>query len=210
MVLIGAAVAVYVADQLAKAWAVASLLPEQPRHLIGSVLQLNLIRNPGAAFSIGTGYTWILTLVACSVVAVILATSRRLGSLGWAWALGLLLGGSLGNLTDRMVRPPGPGRGHVVDFLQLPHWPIFNIADSAVVSAAVLIALLALRGIGVDGARAAQHERQALLERGPRRWLTSVRWPSPTGSRASGSTPLSPGCSASPAPRPPTWPRPAR
>jgi signal peptidase II len=157
-VLVAAAVTVYTADQLTKAWAAATLPPEQPRHLIGSLLQLNLIRNPGAAFSIGTGYTWILTLVACSVVAVIVATSRRLGSRGWAWALGLLLGGSLGNLTDRMVRPPGPGRGHVVDFLQLPHWPIFNVADSAVVTAAVLIALLALRGIGVDGARAAEHE----------------------------------------------------
>jgi signal peptidase II len=156
-VLVAAAVTVYTADQLTKAWAAATLPPEQPRHLIGSVLQLNLIRNPGAAFSIGTGYTWILTLVACSVVAVIVATSRRLGSLGWAWALGLLLGGSVGNLTDRMVRPPGPGRGHVVDFLQLPHWPIFNLADSAVVSAAVLIGFLALRGIGVDGARAPQH-----------------------------------------------------
>jgi signal peptidase II len=156
-VLIGAAAPVYAADQLTKAWAVAALPPEQPRHLIGAALQLNLIRNPGAAFSIGTGYTWVLTLVACSVVAVIVATSRRLGSLGWAWALGLLLGGSVGNLTDRMVRPPGPGRGHVVDFLQLPHWPIFNLADSAVVSAAVLIGFLALRGIGVDGARAPQH-----------------------------------------------------
>ena len=155
--LVGAAVAVYVADQLTKAWAVAALPPEQPRTWSASVLQLNLIRNPGAAFSIGTGYTWVLTLVACSVVAVIVATSRRLGSLGWAWALGLLLGGSVGNLTDRMVRPPGPGRGHVVDFLQLPHWPIFNLADSAVVSAAVLIGFLALRGIGVDGARAPQH-----------------------------------------------------
>jgi signal peptidase II len=156
-VLVGAAATVYAADQLTKAWAVVALPPDQPRPLIGTVLQLNLIRNPGAAFSIGTGYTWVLTLVACSVVAVIVATSRRLGSLGWAWALGLLLGGSVGNLTDRMVRPPGPGRGHVVDFLQLPHWPIFNIADSAVVSAAVLIGLLALRGVGVDGARATQH-----------------------------------------------------
>ena len=115
--LVAAAVTVYTADQLTKAWAAATLPPEQPRHLIGSVLQLNLIRNPGAAFSIGTGYTWILTLVACSVVAVIVATSRRLGSWGWAWALGLLLGGALGNLTDRMVREPGLGRGHVVDFI---------------------------------------------------------------------------------------------
>ena len=100
------------------------------------MLQLNLIRNPGAAFSIGTGLHVDPHPGGRSVVAVIVATSRRLGSRGWAVALGLLLGGALGNLTDRMVRPPGPGRGHVVDFLQLPHWPIFNVADSAVVTAA--------------------------------------------------------------------------
>ena len=151
--LIGAAATVYAADQLTKAWAVAALPQEQPRHLIGAALQLNLIRNPGAAFSIGTGYTWVLTLVACSVVAVIVATSRRLGSLGWAWALGLLLGGSVGNLTDRMVRPPGPGRGHVVDFLQLPHWPIFNVADVCINVAAGLIIVQALRGVSLDGTR---------------------------------------------------------
>ena len=147
------AVPVYVADQLTKAWATANLQPDQPREVIGSVLRLNLIRNSGAAFSIGTGATWFLTAIASSVVVFILISARRLGSLGWALALGLLLAGSLGNLTDRMFRAPGPGRGHVVDFLQLPHYPIFNIADSAIVSAAVLIAVLAFRGISIDGTR---------------------------------------------------------
>lgn len=147
------AVPVYAADQLTKAWAVSNLVPNQPRELIGEVLQLNLIRNSGAAFSIGTGATWILTTIAFCVVVFVLVTARRLGSRGWALALGLLLGGALGNLTDRMLRAPGPGRGHVVDFLQLPHYPIFNIADSAIVSAAVLIAVMAFRGVGIDGTR---------------------------------------------------------
>ena len=153
LTLVVVAVPVYVADQLTKAWATANLQPDQPRELLGSVLRLNLIRNSGAAFSIGTGATWILTAIACSVVLFVLFTARRLGSRGWALALGLLLGGSLGNLTDRMFRVPGPGRGHVVDFLQLPHFPIFNIADSAIVTAAVLIALMAFRGVGIDGTR---------------------------------------------------------
>jgi signal peptidase II len=148
------AVPVYVIDQLAKAWAVANLQPGQPRAVIGSVLQLDLTRNSGAAFSIATGATWVLTAIACSVVIFIVVVARRLGSRGWALALGLLLGGSLGNLTDRMFRAPGPGRGHVVDFIELPHYPIFNVADSAIVCAAVLIAFLAFRGISIDGTRA--------------------------------------------------------
>jgi signal peptidase II len=147
------AVPVYVADQLTKAWASANLEPDHPRDLIGSVLQLNLTHNSGAAFSIGTGATWVLTAIACSVVLFVVFTARRLGSRGWALALGLLLGGSLGNLTDRMFRAPGPGRGQVVDFLQLPHYPIFNIADSAIVTAAVLIAVMAFRGVSIDGTR---------------------------------------------------------
>jgi signal peptidase II len=151
VVLVVVAVPVYLADQLTKAWVSANLQPDQPRSLIGSMLQLNLTHNAGAAFSIGTGATWVLTATACAVVVFVIITARRLGSRGWALALGLLLGGSLGNLTDRMFRAPGPGRGHVVDFLQLPHYPIFNIADSAIVSAAVLIAVLAFRGIGIEG-----------------------------------------------------------
>jgi signal peptidase II len=151
------AVPVYVADQLAKAWVVANLQADQPRDIIGSFLRLNLTRNSGAAFSIGTGATWVLTAIACSVVVFVVITARRLGSRGWALALGLLLGGSLGNLSDRMFRAPGPGRGEVVDFLQLPHYPIFNIADSAIVCAAVLIAIMAFRGISIDGVRSSKN-----------------------------------------------------
>lgn len=149
------AVPIYVADQVTKAWATANLVSDQPRQLVGSLLQLNLTYNSGAAFSIGTGSTVVLTAIASSVVVFVLIMARRLGSMGWALALGLLLGGALGNLTDRMLRAPGPGRGQVVDFLQLPNFPVFNIADSAIVSAAVLIALLSFRGISVDGTRVA-------------------------------------------------------
>jgi signal peptidase II len=155
--LITAAVLVYTFDQLTKAWASTNLVSGEPRELVGKVLQLNLTHNSGAAFSIATGATLVLTVIASAVVVFIVITARRLGSRGWAAALGLLLGGSLGNLTDRMFRAPGPGRGHVVDFLQLPNFPVFNIADSAIVSAAVLIGLMAFRGISLDGTRAVDH-----------------------------------------------------
>jgi signal peptidase II len=154
------AVVTYVADQLSKAWAVASLTDEPPRSLLGTFLQLDLIRNPGAAFSLGTGSTWVLTLIAVVVLVVIVRTSRRLGSTGWAWALGLLLGGALGNLTDRIVREPGFGQGHVVDFLNYNNVFIGNVADIAIVSAAVLIGLLAVTGRGVDGTRETRERRE--------------------------------------------------
>ncbi len=147
------AVAGYALDQITKALAVASLDPLEPRPLIGSVLQLHLTRNAGAAFSIATNATWLLTIIASVVIIATIIVARRLRSRAWACALGLLIGGALGNLTDRFFRPPGGGQGHVIDFLELPHWPIFNVADMCVVTAACLIALLALLGVGVDGSR---------------------------------------------------------
>jgi signal peptidase II len=147
------AVVAYLADQATKAMALTKLDPGEPVDIVGEFIRLNLIRNAGAAFSIGNGATWVLTLIAFGVLAVIIRTARRIGSRGWAWALGLLLGGSLGNLTDRMVREPGPGRGHVVDFIDYFGLFIGNVADIAIVGAAVGIGLLALRGIGVDGKR---------------------------------------------------------
>ena len=104
------------------------------------------MRNPGAAFGFAQGLTIAFTVVAVGVVVVILRLSRRLRSTPWAIALGLVLGGAVGNLVDRLFRAPGPGRGHVVDFLELPHWPVFNLADSAIVTAAVLMVLLSARG----------------------------------------------------------------
>lgn len=147
------AIVSYAADQSSKAWAVVHLTDEPPRRLLGSYLQLYLIRNSGAAFSLGTGSTWLLSIIAVVVLVVVVRTSRRIGSSAWAWALGLLLGGALGNLTDRVIREPGLGRGHVVDFLNYNNWFIGNIADIAIVGAAVLIGLLALLGIAVDGSR---------------------------------------------------------
>jgi signal peptidase II len=152
------AVVVYVADQLSKVLALRTLTPGEPVDVVGEFIRFNLIRNPGAAFSIANSATWVLTLIAFGVLAFIIRTARRIGSRGWAWALGLLLGGSVGNLTDRMTREPGPGRGHVVDFIDYFGLFIGNVADIAIVSAAVLIGLLALRGIGVDGVRAGRHE----------------------------------------------------
>jgi signal peptidase II len=147
------AVVAYLADQATKAMALNTLDPGEPVDIVGEFIRLNLIRNAGAAFSIGNGATWVLTLIAFGVLVVIIRTARRIGSRGWAVTLGLLLGGSLGNLTDRMTREPGPGRGHVVDFIDYFGLFIGNVADIAIVGAAVGIGLLALRGIGVDGKR---------------------------------------------------------
>jgi signal peptidase II len=141
-------------DQVTKALVVADLRPGQVVRLLGPVLQLTLLRNPGAAFSFATGATWVFTVIAVVVIAVVLRTARRLGSLGWAVAFGLLLAGASGNLVDRLLRAPGFGRGHVVDFLVLPHWPVFNVADMCINVAAALIVIQALRGVSVSGSRA--------------------------------------------------------
>ena len=125
----------------------------RPVHVIDGVLTLVVLRNSGAAFSIGTSMTVVFTLIAVGVILFILRTSRRLRSLPWAVTLGLLLGGATGNLTDRLLRAPGLFRGDVVDWIQLPHWPVFNVADSAIVCGGVLAVLLAARGIRLDGTR---------------------------------------------------------
>lgn len=150
-VLLIVAAAVLAADQLTKILAVALLDPGHAVPVIGEVVQLRLIRNPGAAFSLATNLTPVLTVVAIVVVLVILAVSRRVAHRSWAVALGAVLGGALGTLTDRLFRLPGPFRGHVVDFVELPNWPVFNLADSAIVTGAVLVAVLSVRGIPHDG-----------------------------------------------------------
>lgn len=147
------AIAILLLDQIGKLIAVAVLEGQPPIQIVGEFFQLNFVRNPGAAFSIGTGMTIVFSLVACAVVVVIVRSASKLGSLGWALALGGLLGGALGNLTDRVFRSPGLFRGHVVDYLQLPPFGIFNIADIAISLSAVAIVILALRGIHLDGTR---------------------------------------------------------
>lgn len=143
----------YALDVVTKVLAVEHLRGEPRIPLVGDVLSLYLTYNSGAAFSFLTGYTEVLTVVAVAATVVVVWVARRLGSTGWAIALGFLLGGVLGNLTDRLVREPGFMRGHVVDFLMLPNFPVFNVADIWINIAAATIILQALRGINVDGTR---------------------------------------------------------
>jgi signal peptidase II len=151
-VLIAIAAFVLAADAVTKAIVVAHLREDQPVHLIGNVLMLWLTRNPGAAFSVGTGETVVFTVIAFAVIVYIARTARKLYSLGWAIALGLLLGGAMGNLTDRIFRAPGLFRGDVVDWIAVTrYYPIFNLADSAIVCGGILTVLLALRGYRLDG-----------------------------------------------------------
>ncbi len=159
--LAGAATTVLLLDVVTKVVAVATLEGNSPVRLLGGGLYLVLYRNPGAAFSLATGMTWLLTLIAVAVVVVILRLAPRLRSPGWALGLGLVLGGALGNLVDRFFRSPGPLRGHVVDFLSLlapdgSVWPVFNLADSAIVSGGVLLVVLALLGRDYDGSTTRQ------------------------------------------------------
>ncbi|MGI8614249.1 MAG: signal peptidase II [Nocardioidaceae bacterium] len=147
------AIVAYLADVVSKVWAVRSLTGRGPVAVVPGVLDLHLTRNPGAAFSTVTGLTLVLSLVALAVVVVLVRMAGRLRDGGWAVALGLLLAGALGNLTDRVFREPGFMRGQVVDFLELPHWPIFNIADTAISVAALIIVVQSARGVGLDGRR---------------------------------------------------------
>ena len=137
-------------DVVTKVLAVRLLTPRQPVSIIGDTVTWTLVRNSGAAFSMGTSYTWILTLVASGVVVGIIWMGRRLVSPWWALGLGMILGGALGNLVDRFFRSPGPLRGHVVDFLSIGWWPVFNVADPAVVGGAILLVALSLFGYDFD------------------------------------------------------------
>jgi signal peptidase II len=145
-------------DILSKSLVAAYLGNHAPIRLLGGAVYLVEARNSGAAFSVGTGATIVLTVIAVVVIVVILRVASRMRSLGWAMALGLILGGALGNVIDRIFRSPGGGRGHVVDWISVfssdGHvWPIFNAADSAVVCGAITAAVLAVVGIDIDGTR---------------------------------------------------------
>ena len=148
------ALAVLALDIVTKVIVVATLSPPRtPIRLLGGFLTLRLSRNPGAAFSLGTSLTVLYSLIAITVIVVILRTSRRIRSGAWAVTLGLLLGGATGNLVDRIFRFPGLFSGWVVDWIQVPHWPVFNLADSAIVCGGILAVLLSARGIRLDGQR---------------------------------------------------------
>lgn len=167
-VLAAVALTVLAADQGTKALALARLTEGERIPLLGDLLGLQLIHNPGAALSLASGMTWVFTVAAVGVSAVIVKVSDRLGSRAWASALGLLLGGAVGNLVDRLVRPPGIGSGHVVDFLAYGTWFIGNVADIAIVVAAGLIVLLTVLGIGMDGSRGQGAATADEAEAGPR------------------------------------------
>ncbi len=152
LVFVAMALLAYAVDLASKQWALASLA-DGDIPVLGDWFTLHLTFNPGAAFSTGTGFTLVFTCLAMVAVVVVLWLSRRLGSTVWAIALGLLLGGVAGNLTDRIVREPEPFHGHVVDFLMLPNWPVFNVADICINVAAGLIILQTFRGVALDGSR---------------------------------------------------------
>ena len=142
-----------VVDQATKAWALRSLTPGDSVEVVGDLLRLTIIRNAGAAFSIGNQATWLLTLVSLVILVVILRSIGRLGHRGWTICLGLILGGAVGNLVDRILREPGVGRGHVIDFIDYGGLFVGNVADIAIVAAAGTIAVLAWQGIALDGTR---------------------------------------------------------
>jgi signal peptidase II len=148
------AVVAYGLDQGSKYLVTTNLELNETVPVLGEVLQLHYVTNPGAAFSIATGFTWVLSVVAIGAIVFIVWFAPRIRSLGWAAMFGLVLGGAFGNVTDRLTRPPGFGVGHVIDFIQVWGFPaIFNVADIAVVSAMGLFLLLSLRNVGLDGVR---------------------------------------------------------
>lgn len=163
LALLGLAVIVYAADQLSKNWVVANLPEGQTVPVLGGFLQWHFVRNAGAAFSFATGATWIFTTLAVVVLGVILWQLRRLGSRSWAIFFALLLGGVLGNLTDRLTREPGFPVGHVIDFISTP-WmmpAIYNVADMAIVCGMILFALISLLGLPIGGGPRAKREDEA-------------------------------------------------
>ncbi|MBP2402378.1 Lipoprotein signal peptidase [Streptomyces netropsis] len=150
-VLVSVAAFAYLLDLLSKLLVVAKLEHHDPIQVFGTWLQFNVIRNRGAAFGIGEAMTIVFTVIATAVIVVIARLARKLYSLPWAIALGLLLGGAFGNLTDRLFRSPGGFEGGVVDFIAPAHFAVFNLADSAIVCGGFLIVILSFRGLDPDG-----------------------------------------------------------
>jgi signal peptidase II len=150
-VLFGVAALAYALDLVSKMIVVARLEHHEPIEIIGDWLKFEAIRNAGAAFGFGEAFTIIFTVIATIVIVVIARLARKLYSLPWAIALGLLLGGALGNLTDRIFRAPGVFEGAVVDFIAPKGFAVFNLADSAIVCGGILIVLLSFRGLDPDG-----------------------------------------------------------
>jgi signal peptidase II len=140
------AVTIWLFDFATKTWALSNFSSD-PQPVIGTLLQFTLLKNSGAAFSFASGFTLIFSLLAIAVVATIIRFAGRITSRGWLTCAGLLLGGVLGNLTDRAFREPGFFLGHVIDWIQIPNWPIFNIADIAISTAALLAFIQTMRNV---------------------------------------------------------------
>lgn len=159
LIVLGAvALFVYLLDQITKLLIVASMYEGQQIDVLGPLLRFHFVKNSGAAFSIGTGSTWIFSIIGIGVLGFVIWYAPRIRSLAWAVLFGLLLGGLLGNLTDRLFREPGFGVGKVIDFIQIPVLPaIFNLADSAIVASMGLLLILMFRGIPMDGIRQSRH-----------------------------------------------------
>ena len=155
MLLAAITLVVFAIDQGSKFLIIANLQENQIVPVIGELLQFHYVKNSGAAFSLLSGSTWVFAIAASVVTVVIILFARRIRSLGWATVFGLLLGGTTGNLYDRLFREPGFGVGHVIDFFQVYLFPaIFNVADIGITSAMALFIILTLPGVGFDGTRA--------------------------------------------------------
>lgn len=150
-VLVGVAALAYLCDLVTKIMTVEWLEHREPVDVLGQWLRFEAVRNGGAAFGVGEALTIVFTCIAVAVVLVIVRLARKLYSTPWAIALGLLLGGALGNLTDRLLRAPGFLEGHVVDFIAPRYFAVFNLADTAIVCGGILIVLLSFRGLDPDG-----------------------------------------------------------
>ena len=137
---------IWLFDYVTKTWALSNFSSD-PQPVIGTLLQFTLLKNSGAAFSVASGFTLIFSLLAVAVIATIVRYAARITSLGWLTCAGLLLGGVLGNLTDRIFREPGFFLGHVIDWIQIPNWPVFNIADIAISTAALLAFIQTMRNV---------------------------------------------------------------
>ena len=137
---------IWLFDYATKTWALSNFSSD-PQPVIGTLLQFTLLKNSGAAFSLASGFTLIFSLLAVAVIATIVRYAARITSRGWLTCAGLLLGGVLGNLTDRIFREPGFFLGHVIDWIQIPNWPVFNIADIAISTAALLAFIQTMRSV---------------------------------------------------------------
>ena len=135
-----AAAGVVLIDQASKAAALSSLSEEERIPLLGNLLGLQLAFNPGALLSLGSGATWLLTLLGMAATVVLIIAATRARTTGWAVGIGLILGGAIGNLIDRLFAPPAFGRGHVTDFLAYGNWFIGNLADVALGAGVVVLA----------------------------------------------------------------------